>query len=421
MNDHRGAPSEKLSLTRKQLCDMVWSTPMLRLARTFQCSSTWLARICRDAAVPVPPRGYWAKRRAGKAARRQPLPRSANPDEIVVSYTPQAETEEPAAKAPPPPPPPPRLDEDLQALRAQIEQIGAITVPADLDRLLPVVARTRRALRATDPERQQRHGLLQPRWVNDGCLLGLDVSATGIDRAIRLFERLFRAVLQIGGRILTKDKTPQIKMLGDCVRFYLRERPKMHRLAPEEKTDWWRGSIRWGGSGTFDLSISTDDELGFRRGWHDGRKGQLEDRLQEILLDMVDRIQDGRRWRLGAPARELERQRKVQELRQRELDHYRIQEERRLEAERVELLVDLAARYSKASQLRTFLAACKALPQRSAADDRWLAWSERVFDQLDPLAEGIPGIRATPKSYGRPPFAVFDDDATDGTATPPSV
>jgi hypothetical protein len=66
MDEGRGAPSEQLSLTRKQIYD-IWSTPMLRLARHFQCSSTWLARICREAAVPIPPRGYWAKKRAVSA------------------------------------------------------------------------------------------------------------------------------------------------------------------------------------------------------------------------------------------------------------------------------------------------------------------------------------------------------------------
>jgi hypothetical protein len=125
MDDTRGAPSECLSLTRKQLYDMVWSTPMLRLSRTFQCSPTWLARICREASVPVPPRGYWAKKRAGKAAHRRGLPRSADPEEVVVRYSPPDATAEPAASpppAPPLPPPPPPLDEDLRSLKAQIER-----------------------------------------------------------------------------------------------------------------------------------------------------------------------------------------------------------------------------------------------------------------------------------------------------------
>lgn len=411
MDENRGGPSEQLSLTRKQLYDMVWSTPMMRLARQFHCSSTWLARICREASVPVPPRGYWAKKRAGKAAQRRGLPRSADPDEVVVSYTPPDATEEfDSQPPPPPPPPPPPLDDDLQALRSQIEQAGPIAVPTELNELHPVVARTRRALQAAAAQHRENHGLLQPHWVHDGCLIDLEVSATAADRAIRLFAGLFRALQQLGGSIVAKGKHPQVKILGDLVEFRIRERPKMRRLTPEEMKDRWAGKIRWEGSGVFDLLIKFDPELGYHTDWHDGRKGQLESQLRQILLDIVDRIQDGRRWRLGAPARERERQRKLEEERQRELERFRVQQEERLEAERVALLMELAAQHAKAMKLRSFLAACKATPAHSGADDRWLAWGERVLADLDPLSDGIAGIRATPRPYGPPLFSVFGDE-----------
>ena len=80
--------------------------------------------------------------------------------------------------------------------------------------------------------------------------------------------------------------------------------------------------VAWEGSGVFELMISYDAELGYIRDWFDGRKGLLEQRLQEILLDTVDRVQDGRRWRLAAPERERERQRKAEEERQREAEEH---------------------------------------------------------------------------------------------------
>lgn len=42
-------PPGHLALTRHELHDKVWSTPMTRLAREFRCSSTWLAQICAAA------------------------------------------------------------------------------------------------------------------------------------------------------------------------------------------------------------------------------------------------------------------------------------------------------------------------------------------------------------------------------------
>lgn len=152
------------------------------------------------------------------------------------------------------------------------------------------MARTGRALRQAEKQKSDRHGLLQPQWVHDGCLLGIEVSATGIDRAIRLFEGLFVAAEAFGGKVVEKDKSPAIRLLGDRVKFHLRERPRMRRLTPAEMKDRWAGRISWEGSGVFELSVSTDDELGSQQRWRDGRKGQLKDRLQRILLDTIEAI-----------------------------------------------------------------------------------------------------------------------------------
>lgn len=71
-------PPGHLALTRRELHEKVWSMPMTRLARTFRCSSTWLAEICADAGVPVPGRGYWA-RSAPASAHRDTDPPQARP------------------------------------------------------------------------------------------------------------------------------------------------------------------------------------------------------------------------------------------------------------------------------------------------------------------------------------------------------
>lgn len=237
-----------------------------------------------------------------------------------------------------------------------------------------------------------------------------------------MFEALFRALQQFGGKVVAADKTSHIKLLGEKLRFHLRERPRMRQLAPEEIENRWDSKFRWEGSGVFDLSLSTDDEVGFKSRWRDdGRKGPLESRIQRILLDTLKAIQEGRDWRRGAPAREAERQRKLEETRQLEIERYRQEEERRHERERVAYLLELAAQHSKAVQLREFLAACRAAPDPSAAGDRLVAWGERVLAGLDPLARGLAPILAARPSYGPPLFAIFGDEpAGDGSSPSPA-
>ena len=56
-------------LTREELYELVWASPMQHVAPQFGISSVWLAKICRKANVPVPGRGYWAKTPAGQPAQ----------------------------------------------------------------------------------------------------------------------------------------------------------------------------------------------------------------------------------------------------------------------------------------------------------------------------------------------------------------
>jgi hypothetical protein len=61
-------------LTREELFDRVWSTAVSTLAKEWGLSGPGLKKVCRRLAIPVPPRGYWAKLKAGRPVRRPKLP-----------------------------------------------------------------------------------------------------------------------------------------------------------------------------------------------------------------------------------------------------------------------------------------------------------------------------------------------------------
>ena len=61
-------------ITREELYDRVWSTPLSKLGPELGLSGRGLAKLCERKGVPVPSRGYWAKLRHGKAPKRTPLP-----------------------------------------------------------------------------------------------------------------------------------------------------------------------------------------------------------------------------------------------------------------------------------------------------------------------------------------------------------
>ncbi len=61
-------------LTRTELYDLAWSEPIKKLAERFGVSDVAVAKVCRQMYVPVPGRGYWARRTAGKPVIRISLP-----------------------------------------------------------------------------------------------------------------------------------------------------------------------------------------------------------------------------------------------------------------------------------------------------------------------------------------------------------
>lgn len=68
-------------ITREELFDLVWTVPMVTVAKRFNVSGSYLARVCSRLNVPRPARGYWAKLAVGKALARPALPQARAGDE----------------------------------------------------------------------------------------------------------------------------------------------------------------------------------------------------------------------------------------------------------------------------------------------------------------------------------------------------
>ena len=77
-------------LSRKELYDLVWSKPMSALAKEYGLSDRGMAKLCIRNSIPVPPRGYWAKKEAVQPVKQpdfHPTPRG-NQDRISIHGNP---------------------------------------------------------------------------------------------------------------------------------------------------------------------------------------------------------------------------------------------------------------------------------------------------------------------------------------------
>jgi hypothetical protein len=67
------------AVTREELYELVWSVPVRRAATRFGISDVALAKQCRREQIPIPPRGYWARKAAGQSVQPAPLPPFVEP------------------------------------------------------------------------------------------------------------------------------------------------------------------------------------------------------------------------------------------------------------------------------------------------------------------------------------------------------
>ena len=61
-------------MTREELYQHVWTTPINLLSEALGLSDVGLAKTCKQMNVPRPGRGYWARLDAGEQVKKVPLP-----------------------------------------------------------------------------------------------------------------------------------------------------------------------------------------------------------------------------------------------------------------------------------------------------------------------------------------------------------
>ena len=76
-------------MTRAELFDLVWTKPMIDLAKERNISDNGLRKVCRKFKVPVPKMGYWQKVRYGKPTKKSALPSYDGEDKILIKMMPR--------------------------------------------------------------------------------------------------------------------------------------------------------------------------------------------------------------------------------------------------------------------------------------------------------------------------------------------
>lgn len=381
--------SQKSVLSREELYQLVWSTPMRQLSAKFGVSDVGLGKICKRHLVPKPPVGYWRQLEAGKAPAAPPLPACKNSGllQVIIETKPLPPGRSSHAAQFP----------DIVAAIEAVEKLAEITVPASLTVPHPLVSETIRAFRK--PGKTMHgvgEGFVSPDRQHDEPTLNVWCHPQRVDRALRIMDVLLKSVAKLGHEVVIgrSDRSPStwIQMCGLDVVVHISETctQSPHQLTAEEKAHRRRVPdypvrtwMDYSPSGRLRLEAQCKGHWNWKGRWEDTPTLPLERKLDRVIIGMLHlvanrrnfnlRVEKGRQDDAARRHRELEEQQRRQEAR-----------------EFFETLVKEMEDWEKSTRLRRYIAAIEdrarelygEWPEDSSLGE-WLARAKKLAARLD--------------------------------------
>lgn len=368
------------SFTRLELYNLVWSEPKRDIAARFKISDVGLAKACRNASIPVPPRGYWNKKKAGHKVFQIPLsPREpGHSDKVTIGQERWRYPPEPIDENEPEPPVP-TFDELIEAVRIRVEQrTAAVRFRRDLSIAYPAIRKL------LEKDEQLRAKQRQYSW-------HAPVFDTPLQkRRLRILNTILLAVSAQGfGGYTNGEKAEEttVSIGRSHLGLLLEVIPERRRAAGEIETPN-RERLR--------LSLKASRHDGAAQVLADDEPDRpLEDHLQAIVVNLI--VIGEERYRdemLQLHNWELEhRQRLIEEARKARAEAERKERERvaALEKARIDRLLGEAQALQRARGIRVYVEEVKALnatldpPLPHEAMAAWAQWAMAQADRLDPV------------------------------------
>lgn len=363
----------QIALTRQELHQKVWSSPMRQVAAELGISDVGLSKACKRHKIPIPPQGYWLRKESRR--RIAPLPAVQEEDDLVVLNP---------------------GDDGLRRLKATVQPlvVDPITIP-DSGITHKLVLMTQRAALPLKPF----NGRVTFKSKDH---LDVRVSPENLDRALLIADALINAAEKAGAKWTVQDGKTSLSFNNQGVAVYFIERLKKQQSvqAPTKRSDRRWGEPNWEAllpstefvaTGQLEFRIDSYDLPQIQKTWG-GAKAPLETQLAQIVTSLPLIAAGLKAHREAVAARNAELERRAQ---------LRIQSARKFEIRRIlaARLVEASEQWRQASLIRQYCAAIRdklqadsASPQDISRLQDWLAWAEGEADRIDPITQGIASV-----------------------------
>ncbi len=360
--------------TRLALYTLVWEQPRSQLKAKVGVSDVAIAKACRKHGIPMPDRGYWAQKAAGKPVKQPSLPprRPGMHDWVEVGqkghHAPPAE---PLVE--------PIFDETIDEMRVSLlQEIGTVPYP----RLDTGMHWLTRKLLTKDSERRAQDRL----WNTPVFDSPLE------KRKLRLMNAVFLAVQKAGyepsASLSSYDRSlDKFQVTVGYSHLHLAWQLVVPRRLGKPKPD--SSPLL-----TLKLQHYYDDNKPIQS-WQDAEGRPLESQLGDIVVDTIlqgeihyrDACLRHYAWQKDEIVRKERERRERRERREAE-ERQRREAEAQRRQELLQGLLDDAAALDRANTIRQFvetiLAQRSRLPAPAERLDRWATWALGQADTIDP-------------------------------------
>lgn len=339
---------------------MVWSTPMITLAKKYSITDSGLRKVCKRMNIPLPKPGYWERMKVGRPDDIEKLPESySGVNDVTLSL---------------------RSDEEgnnntlvkSKKVKSEDEIDPAFRVPEKLTNPDKLIVNTKECI-----EDEQKRRWDEPPKKKYAETLRINVSKENFSRALRFMDTFIKVVRSRGHKFIVENGT-HVMIGEEKISLYLREFSK--RITVDDKNRSWKHTEL---VPTNKLTLIATFHWLNEISWKDGRvplEFQLQNIISKLEMKSIEEKEYRQRIEKGwAEQRDQERLRKEAEaLRANEISEFK------------KLLLK-SKRWKKTVDLRNYLDAYEnnAIQKGNLTEDKikWLAWARKKADWYDPEIE----------------------------------
>lgn len=337
---------EEIKITRKELYEKVWSTPLTQLAKEYKISDVGLRKKCLKNDIPLPKAGHWAKVKHGKKVKKISLPNPDNKRLITIFIKDDNG----------------RFYDPSEDDRIRIKH--EITTQFQ-EFLLPTVKLTKphHLISATKTHLSNRQSHYDGHISTDSSqFLNISASKSLLPLALRVFNSFIRLAEARGHSIKINDRSTVIIIDDIDIKIDVRERQK--RVIDESfSTNFtYHKNIPSG------ILCFRMEEFG-KREWNNSKKS-IEEQLPSIFATLEVAAQQRKRWQIEAEKSRIKRE--AEEEARRVSHKLKLEEYNKYS----QLLSD-ATRWQQAELIRSYINQAKHISYDQE-------WARKKADWVDP-------------------------------------